>query len=144
MANAVSHASAKPSFVEGSETALAMDDLDKADELLDIVRAWRPGEITPYVRAQRQRFEARLSAIRGQDPTEGFQGAIRDFRDMAMPFWTSVASLELAEWLLGEGRDAEAAPLAVDARKAFEQLRATPWLERLDASGALDALAQAT
>jgi len=136
--------STKEAFVEACETAFAMEDFEKVDEILDVVRSWRPGEITPYTRAQRQRLEARLLAIRGGDPVEGLSSAIAGFREMTMPFWTAVASLELAEWLLGEGRDSEAAPLAAQARKTFEQLRATPWLERLDASGALDALAQAT
>jgi hypothetical protein len=121
-----------------------MDDLDKTEEILDVVRAWRPGEKTPYLQAQRQRFEARLLALRGQDPVEGFQAAIRAFGEMTMPFWAAVASLELAEWLLSEGRNAEAAPLAEEVRTTFEQLRATPWLKRLDSCGALDVLAQAT
>jgi tetratricopeptide (TPR) repeat protein len=136
--------STKEGFVEACETALAMDDLDKTEYLLDIVRAWRPGEITPYLRVQRQRFEARLLALRGQDPVEGFQAAIHGFGELTMPFWAAVASLELAEWLLSEGRSVEAAPLAEEARKTFEQLRATPWLKRVDSCGALDVLAQAT
>jgi hypothetical protein len=112
--------------------------------MLDIVRSWRPGEVTPYMRAQTQRFGARLRAARGEDPALGLQEAIDAFREMTMPFWAAVASLELAEWLLSEGRSAEAAPLAEEARKTFEQLRATPWLKRLDSCGALDVLAQAT
>jgi class 3 adenylate cyclase/predicted ATPase len=136
--------STKEGFVEACETALAMDDLDKTEELLDIVRAWRPGEVTPFTRTQRRRFEARVEAVRGRDPTEGLQDAIGSFHEMTMPFWAAVASLELAEWLLSEGRNAEAAPLAEEARTTFEQLRATPWLKRLDSCGALDVLAQAT
>jgi hypothetical protein len=66
------------------------------------------------------------------------------FNDLSMPFWSGVASLELAEWLLSEGRTGEAAPFIEDARKIFEQLGAKPWLERLDSCGALDVLAQAT
>jgi tetratricopeptide (TPR) repeat protein len=136
--------STKEGFVEACETALAMRDIDKVQEMLDIVRSWRPGEVTPYMRAQTHRFGARLRAARGEDPALGLQEAIDAFREMTMPFWAAVASLELAEWLLSEGRSAEAAPLAEEARKTFEQLRATPWLKRLDSCGALDVLAQAT
>jgi tetratricopeptide (TPR) repeat protein len=136
--------STKEGFVEACETALAMDDFDKTEELLDVVRAWRPGEITPYLTFQRQRIEARLIAARGQDPVERFRAAIQGFTELTMPFWVAVTSLELAEWLLSEGRNGEAAPLVEESRKIFQELGAKPWLERLDSCGALDAIAQAT
>jgi tetratricopeptide (TPR) repeat protein len=41
----------KDGFVEGCETAFAMKDLDKVEELLEIVRGWRPGEIATFMRA---------------------------------------------------------------------------------------------
>ena len=70
--------------------------------------------------------------------------AILVLGEMDAPFWKAVVSTELAEWLMGQGRDTEAAPLVVEARATFERLRATPWLERLDKSGAMETLAQAT
>jgi hypothetical protein len=121
-----------------------MNDLEKVQELLDIVRGWRTGEVTPYMRAQVQRFGARLDAARRNDPSASMRAALNGFRDLSMSFWAAVTSLELTEWLLSEGRDAEAAPLADEARKTFELLRATPWLQRLDSCGVLDAIAQAT
>jgi hypothetical protein len=51
-----------------------------------------------------------------------------------MPFWTAVALLERAELLVGEGRDSDAKPLLAEARDTFGQLRATPWLERVEAA----------
>ncbi|MGZ4204224.1 MAG: hypothetical protein ACXVQW_02880 [Actinomycetota bacterium] len=130
--------------METCETALLMEDLEKVQELVTEVRGWRPGEVSPYLLAQMQRFGARADAARGGDPSTGMRSAIRTFQGLSMPFWAAAASLELAEWLLAQGRETEAAPLAAEARATFEQLRPTPWLERLDASGALDALAQAT
>jgi hypothetical protein len=134
----------KDGFVEACETGLAMGDLDKVQELLDIVHTWRPGEVTPYLRAQAERFAARLEAARGKDPTLGMRAALREFTELLTPFWTAVTSLELAEWLLIEGRNAEAAPLVEESRKIFKELGAQPWLERLESCGALDVLAQAT
>jgi len=134
----------KEGFVEACETALAMTDLGKVEELLAIVHAWRPGEITPYMRAQVERFGARLDAAKGNDPSAAMRSCIQDLRDLSLPFWTAVASTELAEWLLEHGRESEAVPLIEEARATFEQLRAAPWLERLNRSGALEALAQAT
>ncbi len=136
--------STKDAIVELCETGFATKDLDKVNEVLDVVRVWQPGELTPYTRAQVQRFEARLKVARDLDPTEDFDSVRRAFDKMSMPFWKAVVSTELAEWLLDQGRDGEAAPLVMDARATFEHLRATPWLERLDKSGAMETLAQAT
>ena len=52
-----------------------------------------------------------------------------------MPFYLAVTELEHAEWLAGQGRDEEAEPLLVEAHEIFERLEATPWLERLVATG---------
>ena len=134
----------KDGFIETCETAFAMGALDKVEELLSKVRAWRPGEITPFMNAQIVRVTARLDAAKGNDPSAGLRESIAAFRALSMPFWTAVASTELAEWLLAEGRGEDTASLIETARATFEQLSATPWLERLDKSGALESLAQAT
>ncbi|HJT38459.1 MAG TPA: adenylate/guanylate cyclase domain-containing protein [Actinomycetota bacterium] len=134
----------KEAFVQLMEASLDADDLAKADEVMGVVRGFGPGQVTPYQRAQYRRFDALIDATRGGDPSAGLREAIRDLAELRMPFWEAVVSTELAEWLLGQGRDAEAAPFVAQARATFEQLRATLWLERLDKSGALETLAQAT
>ena len=121
-----------------------MGDIGKLDGLLSIVRGWRPGEIAPYMRAQLERFTGRLAIAKDEDPTAPMREALRMFEELSMPFWSAVASLEFAEWLAGERRGGEAASLIEHARATFEQLRATPWLARLEASGALESIAQAT
>jgi tetratricopeptide (TPR) repeat protein len=136
--------STKDGFVQLVEAALDTDDMGLAEKTLDLVRALGPGEVTPYMDAQFRRFEGRIAALQGGDPSPGLREAIRIFKELAMPFWDAVASLEHAEWLLAQGRDGEAAPLIEQARATFAKLRATPWLERLERSGALESLAQAT
>jgi hypothetical protein len=49
-----------------------------------------------------------------------------------MPFYLAVTQVEHAEWLTAQGRPDEADPLVTEAREIFEQLEATPWVERLD------------
>jgi hypothetical protein len=134
----------KDGFVEACETLFEMGDLDRIQGLLDIVGGWRPGEITPYMRAQLDRVGGRLEIARGKDPSSGMTAALQTFNELSMSFWAAATSLELAEWLLSEGRNAEAAPLVEESRKIFQELGAKPWLERLDSCGALDAIAQAT
>jgi hypothetical protein len=51
-------------------------------------------------------------------------------------FRHAVPLLEHAEWLIAQERASEARPLLDQAREAFEQLGATPWLERAAAIAA--------
>ena len=68
----------------------------------------------------------------GETAGAGFPAAARLLREIEFPFELAVVLLDHAEWLAGEGRVEEAAPLAAEAREIFERLRATPYLERLD------------
>jgi class 3 adenylate cyclase/tetratricopeptide (TPR) repeat protein len=123
----------KEALVEAVEAAFALGDLGKVEELLGVIEALRPGELTPYVQAQGARFGARLAAARGEiERVEaGFDAAARQFGDLSMPFARSVTMLEHAEWLITQDRAVEAEPLLEQARATFEQLKASPWLERL-------------
>ena len=134
----------KDGFVEACEAAMLLGDVGKVQGLLSIVRAWRPGEMTPYLHAQVDRFTGRLAIVNGEDPSTPMRAALRVFEELSMPFWVAVTSLELAEWLVNERHGGEAAQLVERARATFEKLQATPWLERMDTSGALESIAQAT
>jgi class 3 adenylate cyclase/predicted ATPase len=124
--------STKLALVEAIEAALAMDDLDKAEALLAMPESLDPGQLTPFVQAQSARLRARLDAARGEERgvDEGFRSAASLFREFGLVFYLAVTQLEQADWLTGHGRADEAQPLLVEARETFEQLRATPWLER--------------
>ena len=119
-------------MVEATEAALALADLEKAEELLAITDALDPGELTPYLHANTARLRARLDAARGNhDPVEDrFRNAAGVFRELGLVFHLAVTQLEHAEWLSAQHRVAEAEPLLAEARRTFEQLQATPWLER--------------
>ncbi len=56
----------------------------------------------------------------------GYEDAAGRFRELGMPFWLAVTLLEHGE-LTGD------ASLLAEAREVFEYLRATPWLDRLEA-----------
>ena len=51
-------------------------------------------------------------------------------REFGFVFHLAVTQLEHAEWLGAQGRTDDAQPLLAEARRAFERLQATPWLER--------------
>jgi predicted ATPase len=125
------HSIVKLAFVEAVEAAFALNDLDRVAELLG---EWErmPLDRTPFLEAHHARFGARLAGHRGE--TDGVEPALLRatalFRELSMPFYVAVTVLERAEWLVGQGRSADAEPLLAEAREIFERLEAKPWLER--------------
>jgi class 3 adenylate cyclase/tetratricopeptide (TPR) repeat protein len=132
------HWAIKGSLVQATEAALALGDPGKAAELIEEVGAKQPQELTPSLRGQRARLQARINASQGEHEgvKELFQTATSEFRGIPMPFWLAVTLLEHAEWLMEQGCTEEAAPLLVEARDLFEGLRAQPWIERAAAASA--------
>jgi class 3 adenylate cyclase len=130
-------------LVEAVESALALNDLEKADEILRGLDDLAPSAVNQSSQAQRARLAARLGARRGdRERTErDFKRAGADFRELRTPFWLAVTLLEHGEWLTGQGRAEEAEPLLSEAREIFERLEATPWLERLHQGAAESAVA---
>jgi class 3 adenylate cyclase/tetratricopeptide (TPR) repeat protein len=128
------HQPVKEGLMESLEAAFALGDLDAVERLLAEILALRPGELTPYPRAQGARFGARLAAARGEnDRVEpGFAAAEKQFRELSFPFHLAVTLLEHGEWFSANGRADDAKSLFDEAREIFEGLKARPWLERLD------------
>jgi tetratricopeptide (TPR) repeat protein len=118
--------SVKLAVVEAIEAALALGKREKADELVASIEAVPPGLRSPYLSAQALRFRARL-ATPDDDAIESFEVAANRFRELKIPFWRAVTLLEHGELTGDESSLAE-------AREIFEGLRATPWLERVDAA----------
>jgi class 3 adenylate cyclase/tetratricopeptide (TPR) repeat protein len=128
----ISSTRVKRAFVEAVEAAFALGDLAKAEKLLTEIEGLHVGELTPFLRAQRSRLRARLDAMQGADAAVdgNFRSAAALFREFNFGFYLPVTQLEHAEWLFGQGRFDEAAPLLAEARATFEQLEARPWLEQ--------------
>jgi predicted ATPase/class 3 adenylate cyclase len=129
---AITDLNVKYGLVEATEAALAIPDLDKAEELLAIQESLDPGQLTPLLQANSARLRARLDAARGDHDQvdDRFHSAASVFREFGLVFHLAVTQLEHAEWLTTQKRSDEAQPLLSEARQTFEQLQATPWLER--------------
>jgi class 3 adenylate cyclase/tetratricopeptide (TPR) repeat protein len=117
----------KAAFVEALEASFALADRRKILEHVSALAALDAGVRTPLLRAQQARFEARLDPV---EAANGFDTAEEIFRALGTPFYLAVTLLEHGESLLEKGRSDEAGPLLAEARKTFERLGATPWLER--------------
>jgi class 3 adenylate cyclase/tetratricopeptide (TPR) repeat protein len=128
----------KEAFVVALEAALALDDVRKAEELLDLIDGLPPGHSPQYLQAQSLRFHARIAGNAGMPEAERlFKRATGLFRELATPFHLAASSLEYAEWLISHGRNGDATALASEACEVFDMLGARPWLDRAaNASGA--------
>jgi predicted ATPase/class 3 adenylate cyclase len=124
---------AKNALVQAVEAALDLGNSSRADDLLGMARTARPGQVTPWLRAQVARLSARTRAVAGEhDQVEQrFEAAEAGFREVGTPFNLAVALTEHTEWLLARGRQDKVEPLRANAREIFERLKAQPWLERL-------------
>jgi tetratricopeptide (TPR) repeat protein len=118
--------------------AFALGDLDAVRKHLATIDDLHPGEATPYVLAEGSRFWAKVNAVdgRGEAADREFADAEGRFRDLGIRFLLAMTLAEHGEWLNQEGRTEDAEPLLAEAREIFAELKAAPWLERLDAAGA--------
>ena len=134
----------KEALVHTMEAAMALGDLAKVEATLQTIGSLHPGELTPYLQAEGARFGARLAAARDEhDRVEpGFRAAIGLYRDLAMPYHLAVTLFEHGEWLTAHGPVERAEPLLAEARRIFDDLKASPWLERVSALQATRGVAE--
>jgi tetratricopeptide (TPR) repeat protein len=117
----VSAQSGKHAVEVALEAAHVLGERAKADELLGLIDAIPTGSRPPFLDATLHRFRGRFEA----DPAE-YELAEARFREIGLSFWLAVTLLEHGELVGGES-------LLAEAREIFDDLRARPWLERLDA-----------
>jgi len=117
----------KQGLVEAIEAALALGDTAHAEELVASIEVVPPGLRSGYLDAHAMRFRGRLAGA-PEVAAERLAAAAARFREVQIPFWLAVSLLEYAELTDDESSRSE-------AREIFENLGATPWLERLSAAG---------
>jgi hypothetical protein len=128
----IAYEAVKEAFVVALECALELGDVERAEKWLGLVEELPPGHSPQFLQAHSSRFRALLAARQtgSKRSDDLFKGAAALFRELAVPFYLAVTQLEHGEWLVAESRAAEAEPLLAEAREIFEQLEATPWVER--------------
>jgi tetratricopeptide (TPR) repeat protein len=115
------------------DAALALDRLDRAEELIALLAAQPRGHVPPFLRAQLANARGRLAAAKDdRDAAEpALREAIQGFAALGMPYWLARARGDLAAWLLGQGRADEAGPLLDEAATTLQRLGAAPALARV-------------
>jgi hypothetical protein len=116
------------------DTALQRGDVAVAEKVLEDLESRPVGHLSPYLLGEVARFRAKLDVVAGRDAeVEGhLRTAERHFEQAGLCYQLAVARGELAEWLFARERYAEAAGPASLARAAFDDMRVTPWLHRLE------------
>ena len=128
----MNHEAHRLAWVEAVEAALASDDDAAVERVLHRVSEHPRGLVSPYLRAEAARFEARLAARRGDAEValRQFTAAAEAFQEIGNGYRVARTQLDHAEWLASVGRADEASALAGLAAPVFERLRATPWAVR--------------
>jgi tetratricopeptide (TPR) repeat protein len=123
----------KQALAVAGEAALELGELQKVEELVALVDELPPGKSSQFLEAHAARFRAALAQRHGEiDEADRLtKRAVAMFREIAMSFYVAVVEFEHAERLAAQGRAEEVTPLLAEAREIFEQLQATPWLERV-------------
>ncbi len=114
------------------DAALALGDLEAAGSLVELLTSRPAGMVAPILRAELERARGLLAAATGEQDAaeERLLSAVEAFEELGYPFWLARANGDLAEWLIAEGRGAEAAVRLRAATDSLGALRAEPELER--------------
>jgi class 3 adenylate cyclase/tetratricopeptide (TPR) repeat protein len=128
------HPAGKIAWPEAFDAALALGQLEIAEELARPYREARPGARLPSVAGVRDLFAGRLAIARGdlEGATSLLRTASATFREGDLPFHQAHSTLELAECLAQQGLLAEARTAAEEARALFQRLGAAPAVTRAD------------
>ncbi len=121
----------------GLRIAISHGDLDTAEKLLKIVVDAPDALITPAINADLPRNRALLQAAQGGDPDEierYFNESIERFERYGSPHNRAQTEEELGNWLIDQGRAADALPRLERSRDAYAQLGAKAWLASVEAT----------
>ena len=115
-----------------ARAALDLTDTNAAVELLDFLDRYRPGELAPMLRAERELVQARVAALGpGQDAAgAALATAVAGLRQQSTPYHLAHGLLDQAAWLTDHG-EAQGAGVAIDeATSIAVKLGCQPLLDR--------------
>ena len=115
-----------------ARAALDLADTDAVAELLEFLDHYRPGELAPMLRAERELAQARLAALdSGQDAAgEALAAAVAGLRQQSTPYHLAHGLLDHAAWLTAHG-DTQGAAVAIgEATSIAVKLGCQPLLDR--------------
>jgi ATP/maltotriose-dependent transcriptional regulator MalT len=126
------HESLRQIWPDTLEAAIAGGQVDVAAELVALLNVEPRGRISPFLRAELHRGRGLVAAAREEhDEVEAeLRAAVEDLRGLGYPYPLARAQIGLAAWMIGQGRQAEAAQVLADTVATLTPLRAAPLLGR--------------
>ena len=114
-----------------ARAAYDLADTAATAKLLALLDGYRPGQLAPMLRAERDLARTRLTAAdTGWNPAAAFTAAITGLRQHSTPYHLAHGLLDHAEYLVRRG-DTEAAEAAIaEAHDIADRLRCQPLLDR--------------
>jgi hypothetical protein len=130
----ISHEYLRWAWPLAARAAYDLADTATTTELLALLDGYRPGQLAPMQRAERDLARARRTAADGgPDTGAAFTTAIAGLREHSTPYHLAHGLLDHAEYLTRLG-DTEAAETAIaEARDIAARLRCQPLLDRTEA-----------
>jgi tetratricopeptide (TPR) repeat protein len=118
------------------DAAVADADICGGESVFEHVRSLNRGNRSPFIDAQRLRYEAHAAAQDASMDTadERFRAAAALLREVGARYWLAVALAEHGRVLAARNHSEDADPLLAEARELFERLGAAAWLVPLDVS----------
>ena len=101
--------------------------------LMELVAIRPIGQVPPYLRAHLQRFRGLVASGEDADAEQDLEAAATAMAELGYSYWEAVIRTDLAEWLVGQGRSAEAAAIVDAAAAVFDRLGAVPQQRRIAA-----------
>jgi hypothetical protein len=128
----ISHDIPRWTWPLAARAAWDLADPQAAAELLELLDRYRPGELAPMLRAERELARARLATLDAAPDAAGaaLAGAVAGLRQQSTPYHLAHGLLDHAAWLTahGDGRTAEAA--VTEATAIAVKLGCQPLLDR--------------
>jgi len=116
-----------------ARAAYDLADAATATGLLDLLDGYRPEQLAPMQRAERDLARARLTAADGgPDAGAAFAAAITGLRQHSTPYHLAHGVLDHAAYLLRVGHDQAAGAAVGEAAGIAERLRCPPLLDRAE------------
>ena len=117
--------------------ACELGDARLGTDLLGLLDACQPGQLSPLLRAERELARARLAAIeRGQPARDAYAAAVRDLREHGTPYHLAHGLLDNAQYLASAGDSHAAARAIAEASEIADKLRCQPLQDRAAAVAA--------
>jgi predicted ATPase len=129
----ISHEMERWAWPLAARSAHELTDSDAIAELLTVLDDYKPGQVGPVLRAERDLTRARLATGDGRPgAAAAFSDAIAGLRQQSTPYHLAHGLLDYAEYLLSADDDEAARAAIGEARGIAQQLRCQPLLDRAE------------